>query len=166
MPPLRAASHPLRALIRTLARAPLAPLLLVALLAGGGCADRGRPQAETPPFQGLDLSAVQRTRIRLVQERYADRFREVQARLMPKLRASSSAWNRGDSVEGAAAWARSAAERAELRAIGDSMQLEFRKILTDEQRPIFDRNAAALRAQSDDLDRRQGQSRMLVDSLR
>lgn len=144
----------------------LAPLLALALLAAAGCSDRGRPQAETPPFQGLDLSAVQRTRIRLVQERYADRFRAAQARLMPKLRASSSAWNRGDSVEGAAAWATSAAERAELRAIGDSMQVEFRKILTAEQRPIFDRNAAALRAQSDDLDRRRGQSRTLVDSVR
>jgi Spy/CpxP family protein refolding chaperone len=141
-------------------------LALVAVLAVAGCSDGGRPEAQQPPFQGIDLSAVQRTRIRLVQERYADRFREVQGRLLPKLRASSSAWNRGDSVEGAAAWARSAAERAELRAIGDSMQAEIREILTAEQRPLFDRNAAAVREQSEDLDRRQGQSRMLVDSLR
>lgn len=144
-------------------RTPLALLVLlslVATLALGGCGDGGdAPRRPTPgeeTFEGIDLSAVQRTRIRLVQERYSDRVRAVQARVMPLVRQSRIAWVTGDSAVAVAAWAGSAADRAALRVLGDSMRVEIREILSDEQRPRFDRNVAAQLARSDDLDRRQG----------
>jgi Spy/CpxP family protein refolding chaperone len=157
--PRRAAALPRSRLPRT----PLALLVLLALvgtLALGGCGDGGdAPRRRTPgeeTFEGIDLSALQRTRIRLVQERYADRVRSVQARVMPLVRESRVAWVRGDSAAAVAAWVRSAADRAALRVLGDSMRVEIREILSAEQRPRFDRNVAAELARSDDLDRRQG----------
>lgn len=152
--------RPRLAVGRARRRALLVLLLLpLAALSPSACAGDDAPRRTRPgeeSFAGVELSAVQRTRIRLMQERYVNRIRALQRRVMPVLYESRRAWLRGDSAAGAAAWARSAADRAALRAIGDSMRAEIRAILTAEQRPRFDRNVAAILARSDDLDRRQG----------
>jgi len=118
------------------------------------------PRREPPLFAGIALSPVQRTRLRLIQTKYADEMRAAWERMAPERRALRDARRSGDSAAARQAWERSAGARAELKAIGSKMRAEMREVLTPEQRPRFDANAATVERRAADLDRRQGMGMM------
>ena len=122
--------------------------------------DSGILRRGAPLFAGITLSAVQRTRIRLIQIKYADEMRAVQQRIAPQLRELRAARRSGDTAAARTVWERTAGDRAELKAVGSRMRAEVREVLTPEQRPRFDANAAALERRAADLDRRRGMGRM------
>ena len=122
--------------------------------------DSGILRRGAPLFAGITLSAVQRTRIRLIQTKYADEMRGIQLRIAPQLRELRAARRSGDTAAARTAWDRTAGDRAELKAVGSRMRAEVREVLTPEQRPRFDANAAALERRAADLERRRGMARM------
>jgi Spy/CpxP family protein refolding chaperone len=121
--------------------------------------DSGILRRGAPLFAGITLSAVQRTRIRLIQTKYADEMRSIQRRIAPQLRVLRAARRSGDTAAAQAAWERTARDRAELKAVGSKIRAEVREVLTPEQRPRFDANAAALERRAADLERRRGMAR-------
>jgi len=121
--------------------------------------DSGILRRGAPLFAGITLSAVQRTRIRLIQTKYADEMRAIQQRIAPQLRELRTARRSGDTAAAHAAWERTAGDRAELKAVGSRMRAEVREVLTPEQRLRFDANAAALERRAADLERRRGMAR-------
>jgi len=110
----------------------------------------------TTLFDGIELNGLQRTRVRLIQSRYADQMREISARIQPTLKELAAAQQRGDTAAAKRAWASSADDRAEFKAVGTRMRAEIREVLTGEQRTRFDANAKAIEARAASLDQRFG----------
>lgn len=119
----------------------------------------GAPAAQrrsTTLFDGIELNGLQRTRVRLIQSKYADEMREISARIQPTLRELAAAQQRGDTAEAKRVWARSADDRTEFMTVGRRMRAEIREVLTGEQRTRFDANAKAIEARAASLDQRFG----------
>jgi Spy/CpxP family protein refolding chaperone len=114
------------------------------------------PTRTIPAFDGIELSALQRTRVGLIQGRHADEMRAIQEHMAPALSALRAARRQGDTTAGRLAWERMASDRAALKAVGAKVRAEIREVLTPEQRARFDANSAALEARAADLDRRNG----------
>jgi Spy/CpxP family protein refolding chaperone len=110
--------------------------------------------AMTRMLAGIELSAVQRTRVRMIQAKYADELREVGRRLRPVIHELNQARYRQDTAAVGRLWAQSEPDRARGAELRTRMRAEIREVLTPEQRPRFDANTRALDQQSADLDRR------------
>jgi len=135
-------------------------LSLVALAAywlivrAGGPEGRAVARGGTRMFDGIELSALQRTRVQLIQGRYAPELQRHLDSLRPTVRALNEARSRGDTAALRRLWAESEGDRQASKRISAQMRAEIREVLTPEQRARFDANVADQLRRADDLDRR------------
>jgi Spy/CpxP family protein refolding chaperone len=115
---------------------------------------RSAARGGTPIFDGVELSALQRTRVRLIQGRYAPELQGHIDRLRPTVRALNEARSRGDTAVARRLWAESEGDRQASKRISAQMRADIREVLTPEQRVRFDANVAAQERKAEDLDRR------------
>ena len=135
----------------------LASLMALAaywLVARTGSPEGGAARGGTRMFDGIELSALQRTRVQLIQRRYAPELHRHLDRLRPAVRALNEARSRGDTAALRRLWAESEGDRRESKRISARMRAEIREVLTPAQQSRFDANVTTQQRKADNLDRR------------
>jgi Spy/CpxP family protein refolding chaperone len=121
-----------------------------------GAAEQARaPRAERAGragglvFRDITLTEAQRTRVRDVQQRYAQERRQLassaRARQPRGLRPDSAVRQRPDSAARAALRAERTALRTRLQQLSERQFADLRAVLDPSQRATFDRNVAELK---------------------
>ena len=108
---------------------------------GSARADGG---ARAMVFRGITLTEAQRTRVREVQQRYAEQRRQLAGRTRPDSAARADR-QRPDSAARAATRTEREARRTRMQQLSDRQFADLRAVLEPSQQATFDRNVSELK---------------------
>jgi Spy/CpxP family protein refolding chaperone len=130
---------------------------LLVVAAGVGVAEAQSPQRDGANrrhagqramrglMRGINLTDAEKANLKAVGEKYQGQFATIRQSMRPDVEAARAARQRGDTTAARAAFARTADQRAQLRALTDRMHADARAALTAEHRSQFDTNVARMK---------------------
>ena len=96
-------------------------------------------------LRGITLSEAEKGNLQAVRQKHESQFRAIRQSMRPDLEAARAARQRGDTAAARAAFARTADERAQLKALTERMHADARVALAPEHRAQFDANVARMK---------------------
>ncbi|MDQ6926300.1 MAG: Spy/CpxP family protein refolding chaperone [Candidatus Eremiobacteraeota bacterium] len=94
-------------------------------------------------LQGVNVSKSERAQLKSVRQSFAAQRRSLHASIAPAMREARAARQRGDVAAADAAMARTAGDRAKMKAMRAAETSQMRAALSPEQQRVFDANVAA-----------------------
>ena len=107
-------------------------------------AGRGNGHGERGLLRGIQLSDAEKTSLKAVHEKYATQFKSLRESFKPQRDELRAARQRGDTAAVKAIWAKSSAQRDQMRALQTQERNDVRGALTAEHQQQFDKNLAQL----------------------